>query len=175
MQNLLKQKIKKADSINILFCTSLFIIILLISIDSLMPKPVESQPVIKHETPVIEELDQTTCGLDVVVCPGEEPDGKGAMIRTVTAYNVGDPNQTDSSPCIGATGEDLCEALDRGEKIVATNELPLGSQVKINGEVYTVKDRTSSRYHNRYDIAFTFDQKHEALEWGVKNLEVIPL
>lgn len=108
------------------------------------------------------------CGLEVVECEGET-----AMIRTITAYNVGDPSQTDSSPCIGATGENLCEALAHGEKIVATNELPLGSKVAIAGEVYTVKDRTSGRYQYRYDIAYPAEQYQEALEWGVRDLEVI--
>jgi 3D (Asp-Asp-Asp) domain-containing protein len=136
------------------------------NIPNLSLTPQISQPDVK-EAP----LDSDVCSMKDVVCPFE----KEKKTRTVTAYNVGDPNQTDSSPCIGATGENLCEALARGEKIVATNELPLGAKVKISGEVYTVKDRTNSRYAYRYDIAFQANQHKEALQWGVKTLDIIIL
>ena len=36
---------------------------------------------------------------------------KSETIRVVTAYNVGDPRQTDDTPCIAANGEDICSAL----------------------------------------------------------------
>ena len=42
-------------------------------------------------------------------------------IRVVTAYNAGDPAQTDDSPCISASGEDLCAALELGQKRCAAN------------------------------------------------------
>ncbi len=116
------------------------------------------------------------CDLNVVDC---EPDGKGVSpqprYREVTAYNVGDPSQTDASPCIGATGQDLCALIAQGRKIVATNELPFGSKVEINGEVYEVLDRMNSRYQHRYDIAMPVDQKTNAIKWGLKILDVRPI
>lgn len=108
------------------------------------------------------------CSLSTVTCDTEAD----AMWRIVTAYNVGDPAQTDDSPCIGATGQDLCAALEQGIKVVATNELPLYSKVSINGEVYTVLDRTNSRYHYRYDIAFPLQQMQESRAWGRKTLKI---
>ena len=33
---------------------------------------------------------------------------KSETIRVVTAYNVGDPRQTDDTPCISANGENIC-------------------------------------------------------------------
>ena len=65
----------------------------------------------------------------------------------VTAYNVGDETQNDNTPCIGATGEDLCEALEHGEAIVAYNNVPLNSHICIEGlGCYRVADRTSRKY-----------------------------
>lgn len=119
--------------------------------------------------PLNDNLDLSVCGLDSVLCPNEK------VLRVVTAYNVGDVSQTDSTPCIGATGEDLCEALKNGEKIVATNELPLGSKVMIAGDVYTVKDRTNGRYHYRYDVAFPVNEHDEAVQFGSKYLEIVLL
>ncbi|PIR87789.1 MAG: hypothetical protein COU10_02865, partial [Candidatus Harrisonbacteria bacterium CG10_big_fil_rev_8_21_14_0_10_45_28] len=65
------------------------------------------------------------------------------MTVTATAYNsvVG---QTDSTPCIAARGYDLCEA-DK-ENVVAANFVPIGTELLINGEKYTVVDRMNSRY-----------------------------
>ena len=101
----------------------------------------------------------------------------GDRLREVTAYNVGDPNQTDSSPCIGAVGSkfNLCDLVAAGEKIVATNELPLWSKVKINGEVYTVMDRMALRFKHRYDIAMPLEKHAEAITFGVKVYNVVPL
>jgi hypothetical protein len=123
------------------------------------------------KTTPLEALDEQLCGLDAVVCDSEVASGRW---RTVTAYNVGDPAQTDSTPCIGAAGAkyDLCEMVAAGKRIVATNELPLFSQVKINGKIYTVLDRTNGRYAYRYDIAMAKDQKSVALAFGSRTLKV---
>src|SRR4051812_21444454 len=37
---------------------------------------------------------------------------------TVTSYNP-EPRQTDSSPCVGASGRDLCRAAREGDRVVA--------------------------------------------------------
>src|SRR5210317_1340752 len=46
---------------------------------------------------------------------------KSETIRVVTAYNVGDPRQTDDTPCISANGENICRALANGEMRCAAN------------------------------------------------------
>lgn len=93
------------------------------------------------------------------------------MWRTVTAYNPV-PGQTDGDPCRSANGTDICAGMARGEHYVATNELPFGTKVQISGEIYTVVDRTNSRYAYRYDIAFPADQIEKAIEFGKKTLQV---
>ena len=38
---------------------------------------------------------------------------KSETVRIVTAYNAGDPRQTDDTPCISANGENICQALQK--------------------------------------------------------------
>jgi len=107
------------------------------------------------------------CGLESVVCPDEEQ----ARWRLVSAYNPV-PEQTDGDPCRTANGTNICEGLARGERYVSTNELPFGTKVEIEGEVYTVVDRTNGRYTHRYDIAMPADQVEAARQWGRKIINV---
>lgn len=87
--------------------------------------------------------------------------------RTITAYNAVE-EQTDDTPCIGALkGIDFC---NHKIPIVATNEVPLGSLVKINNTIYLVADRTNKRYKYRYDILFRSEK--DALEFGKQTLLV---
>ena len=71
----------------------------------------------------------------------------------ITAY-TSDPWQTDDTPCITASGLDVCE---RGvENVVAANFLPIGTRVRIpelfGDRVFYVEDRMNARYHKRMDI-----------------------
>jgi len=96
-----------------------------------------------------------------------------ATIRIVTAYNVGDPSQTDDTPCIGAANTNLCEALTRGEKHCAANFVPLGTVLFVqNYGRCLVSDRLNSRYPNRVDIAMTLQEKQRAIKFGVQRLNV---
>ncbi len=73
----------------------------------------------------------------------------------MTAYNSL-PGQTDSTPCITASGMDVCER-DR-EDIIATNflRLPFGTKVRFpelyGSKIFTVQDRMNSRYWKNADI-----------------------
>ncbi|PIR69450.1 MAG: hypothetical protein COU47_02630 [Candidatus Niyogibacteria bacterium CG10_big_fil_rev_8_21_14_0_10_46_36] len=93
--------------------------------------------------------------------------------RVVTAYNAV-PEQTNDRPCEGAftphTGINFCKT---NLPIVATNELPLGTLVKIDDRIFLVADRTNSRYKYRYDILTP--TLSEAREWGKRThiIEVI--
>jgi len=103
-----------------------------------------------------------------------EPQSK--IIREVTAYNVGDPRQTDQSPCIGASGENLCQLLAQGEKICAANFVPLGTKLYIqNYGICRVADRLNSRFKNRVDIAMQAHEYERAVKFGLQKLEVIIL
>ena len=91
-------------------------------------------------------------------------------IVEVSAYNVGDPYQTDDSPCIGATGENLCEVIEN-EIIFANNTYPKGTKVCIEHiGCGRIADRMNSRYKNRFDLAMRLDEKQRAINFGLQNL-----
>jgi 3D (Asp-Asp-Asp) domain-containing protein len=94
-------------------------------------------------------------------------------IRVVTAYNAGDPNQTDDTPCIDASNTNICKALEQGELRCAANFVPLGTFLHIDKiGVCKVTDRTNKRYRNRVDLAFMKDQYKEAINFGRQKLLV---
>ena len=98
---------------------------------------------------------------------------KSETIRIVTAYNAGDPAQTDSDPCIAANNKDICKMLEEGMKLCAANFVPLGTKLWIEGlGLHTVVDRTNKRYKNRVDIAMMKHEKPKALKFGRKKLLV---
>ena len=98
---------------------------------------------------------------------------RSQTIRVVTAYNAGDPGQTDDTPCISANGENICKALAKGKKRCAANFVPLGSHLHVEKiGVCRVTDRTNKRYRNRVDIAMQRDEYHEARRFGRQKLTV---
>ncbi len=98
---------------------------------------------------------------------------KSETIRFVTAYNVGDPRQTDDTPCISANGENICRALANGERRCAANFVPLGSRLHVDKiGVCLVTDRMNKRYRNRVDIAMRKNEYHKALRFGRQKLHV---
>jgi 3D (Asp-Asp-Asp) domain-containing protein len=98
---------------------------------------------------------------------------KSETIRVVTAYNVGDPRQTDDTPCISANGENICTALANGEMRCAVNFVPSGSQLYVDKiGVCLVTDRMNKRYRNRVDIAVEKNQYRKARRFGRQKLHV---
>ena len=98
---------------------------------------------------------------------------KSETIRVVTAYNVGDPRQTDDTPCISANGEDICRALANGEMRCAANFVPLGSRLYVDKiGVCLVTGRMNKRYRNRVDIAMHKNDYRKALRFGRQKLRV---
>ena len=98
---------------------------------------------------------------------------KSETIRVVTAYNVGDPRQTDDTPCIAANGEDICSALAKGEMRCAANFVPLGSHLHVDKiGVCLVTDRMNKRYRNRVDIAMEKHEYDKARRFGRQKLHV---
>ena len=101
---------------------------------------------------------------------------KSETIRVVTAYNAGDPRQTDDTPCVSANGENLCTALATGKKRCAANFVPLGSRLHVEKiGVCLVTDRTNKRYRNRVDIAMQRKDLHKARRFGRQKLKVMIL
>ncbi len=87
--------------------------------------------------------------------------------RTITAYNslIG---QTDSEPCITASGFDLC--ANGQEDSVAANWLPFGTRIRIpelfGNRVFIVRDRMNKKYSNRLDIWML--EKADAKKFGLR-------
>lgn len=91
--------------------------------------------------------------------------------RVVTAYNSV-PEQTDSTPCIGADGTNICNRYNNGEKICAANFVPLGTIIVVdNLGPCTVADKLNNRYPNRVDVYFGMDI-WAARQWGRRELLV---
>lgn len=93
--------------------------------------------------------------------------------KTITAYNLGDVNQNDADPCIGASNEDLCKLYASGMRIFASREF-FGKYicVKTVGCGW-VKDKTSLKYKDRIDLAFSYEENKQAKIFGKQSQEVI--
>lgn len=96
------------------------------------------------------------------------------MVVTVTAYNSLE-NQTDDTPCIPASGYNLCEA--NTENAVAANFLPLGAKIKIpalfGDRIFTVHDRTARKYGDRVDV--WRKNYADAIAQGIRRVEIVVL
>jgi len=95
---------------------------------------------------------------------------------TMTAYSS-DVAQTDNTPCIPASGLDLCEYYEKYgvADTVAANFLPLGTQVRFpelyGDKVFVVRDRMNARYGwGRGD--FWMPSYSEAKNFGVKRVKM---
>jgi 3D (Asp-Asp-Asp) domain-containing protein len=94
----------------------------------------------------------------------------------VTAYVVGRKKGGGRNICISASGENVCEALKRGQKRCAANFAALGSLLHIEGHgTYLVTDRLHRRYRHRVDIAMGGDKYQQAIQFGLKRLHVTEL
>ena len=94
--------------------------------------------------------------------------------RQVTAFNSV-PSQTDSSPCVAASGVDICEMHEHGIVACASNEFAFGTRLFIEtvGECVVV-DRMHPRFPNRVDVHFgnSPESTNQARAFGVRTLEV---
>ncbi len=99
-------------------------------------------------------------------------------IKTVlaTAYSS-EPWQTDDSPCITATGYDVCEnyALYGSSNTIASNFLPINTLIKIpdlfGDKIFVVRDRMNARYG--YDnIDIWMPNTGNAKQFGVKQVTI---
>ena len=118
------------------------------------------------------------CELATVICEVEEPEEivSYGTIREVTAY-TSRPEETDDTPCVSASGDDICDLHNQGTMICAANFVPIGTTLAIDGipghNQFTclVLDRMNSRYQNRVDIYYGMDTE-SALQFGRRNLPV---
>lgn len=84
---------------------------------------------------------------------------------TATAYSS-TVAQTDGNPFITASGARVRDG------IIATNFLPFGTTVLINGKQYVVEDRMNPRYNDSYHIDIWMQSTDEARTFGRKPLIV---
>ena len=85
--------------------------------------------------------------------PSRKPD---IYIETyVTGYNTV-PEQTDETPCIGASGTNVC---GRRDTIACPPLLRLGVVVEIKGKKYVCEDRMARKYRTRFDINCDKDRR----------------
>jgi len=99
--------------------------------------------------------------------------GTFGTIRTITAYNAGVIAQCDNSPCISASGDDICQLLEQGVKVCACNFVPFRTELEIeNYGRCIVLDRVNSKYNERVDIAMKSNEIKRAKEFGSQKLKV---
>lgn len=99
------------------------------------------------------------------------------IINVVATAYSSDVGQTDDTPCIPASGYNLCNHYEKyGEgDTIAANFLPLGTQVRIpelyGDKIFIVRDRMNARYgYGRIDV--WMPERQEAIHFGVKRLKM---
>lgn len=86
----------------------------------------------------------------------------------VTGYNTV-PEQTDATPCIAASGANIC---GRTDVVACPRALPLGTEVEIDGRRYTCEDRLAPKYDSRIDISCDKNTACPAEVTGVKRVTI---
>ncbi|MEZ7820678.1 MAG: hypothetical protein QMB51_00040 [Patescibacteria group bacterium] len=99
-----------------------------------------------------------------------------SYIATVTSYNS-ESGQTDDSPCIAASGVDVCKR--NVEDIVATNDLPFHTKILIpeyfGDQIFYVEDRMNARYTGTDRLDIWMKNKTDSKNFGAKVLKIIVL
>jgi hypothetical protein len=67
----------------------------------------------------------------------------------VTGYNTS-PGQTDDTPCIAASGANIC---GRTDAVACPRRIELGTILQIRGMLYICEDRLAKKYDSRFDIS----------------------
>jgi 3D (Asp-Asp-Asp) domain-containing protein len=90
------------------------------------------------------------------------------MLMMTTSYNS-DPRQTDDTPFITASGTHVHEGT------VATNILPFGTKLKIEGfgdEIFTVEDRMNAKYDGKKMLDIWTANEKDSLDYGARIVTV---
>ncbi len=86
----------------------------------------------------------------------------------VTGYNLV-PEQTDDTPCVAASGKNIC---GRRDTIACPRAYAFGTVVEINGMFYVCEDRLSRKYDHRWDVNCDHDADCPALITGRKIIKI---
>jgi hypothetical protein len=123
------------------------------------PIPPELVRAVEHEqAPPSAQALPTELPLPVeqAVVPTELPLKPELYIETyVTGYNTA-VAQTDDTPCIAATGGNIC---GRRNVVACPRLLPLGTVIEIRGKQYICEDRTAQKFDGRFDIGCDKDAR----------------
>lgn len=87
----------------------------------------------------------------------------------VTGYNTV-PEQTDSTPCISATQDNIC---GREDVVACPYDIPLGTTVYIDGKEYQCLDRTHRKFNGRFDISCDKDFECPYVVTGNKEVVIL--
>lgn len=79
----------------------------------------------------------------------QQPPSYHPMRAYVTGYNTV-PAQTDDTPCIAASGADIC---GRHDAVACPRRVGLGTVVEIRGTTYVCEDRLARKFDTRFDIS----------------------
>ncbi|HLD31394.1 MAG TPA: hypothetical protein VJB37_00655 [Patescibacteria group bacterium] len=153
-------------------------IILAFVVDMMVPRVVSAQAVEPQAylfAPLIDNAQITEA-----VQPMFPRSGEKKPVRTIwviaTAYSS-DPAQTDDTPCIPASGYDLCAAYEANgvADTIAANFLPLHTQVSLpdlyTNQTFVVRDRMNKKYgYGRIDI--WMPTYKEAKDFGVQRIQM---
>jgi hypothetical protein len=78
---------------------------------------------------------------------------RGPLFHDVYAYVTGYntvPGQTDDTPCIAASGANIC---GRTDAVACPRHISLGTFLDIRGMTYVCEDRLAKKYDSRFDIS----------------------
>lgn len=125
---------------------------------------IEIQPVLPTVNPPTSFLGKLRSWLGIRQVARFKPPIGTVFVVQASAY-ASSPYQTDSTPCITATGTRVREG------VVASNFLPMGTILEIGQEKFIVEDRMASRY-NGYIVDIWFPSTSRALEFGRKKLNI---
>ena len=132
----------------------------------MIPVPTNSNP---SEIPIPEERAEMVNQNSLIARSSPFIREKSLGSRVITGYSS-TVDQCDSTPFITASGQRVRTG------IVASNEFPFGTMLKINGLPlnYEVQDRMNRRYKSG-EIDIWFPTREEAIEFGKQVMEIIKL
>jgi len=108
---------------------------------------------------------------DQVAAPPDDARAPDIYIEAyVTGYNTV-PAQTDQTPCISASGANIC---GRRDTVACPPILRPGAVVEIRGRAYVCEDRMAPKYRGRFDINCDKDKRCPYQVTGWTSVKVLP-
>lgn len=119
-----------------------------------------SAPSTPQNSPPQQSWDQSSVKVQPSTLSAVKPE-----IKAIVSYYTVSANETDDQPCITADGTNACNPK---ENLAASNWLPFGTLIEMDGKIYRVADRMNQRYQKPY-IDILVKTKFEARKKGKQN------